>query len=193
MAASGPGVAEVEPEDREHLALVESGDLPTPELMRHLGRSRGAWSRVVDPARGLVVVEYREDASGEDPRANHDGIIARGEHLCGVALEAELDRTQRELALRLEQRMPEEGPLFACEGLICSHRAMMEYDHGGEYVFVLNDGGPKLHQIVRIEGAGMTRAFEDAAKAFALAELARMEGMRCDGDANEANEPGAGP
>ncbi len=180
-----PGPDPVEPVGGE--APVSQGDPePTGPLMDAEGMARIAEGHrplreLVAPSRGVVYVLYATDASGEDPRADDDGIIRLAEHWCpGEQLDDNVDRLQRDLARRM--REPIREPLFECVDDRCEHPAQMEYDVAGDYEFAAVDGfdGPALIAVEHVEAAGMSEAFVAEAEVFVRDQRATHAGATCD-------------
>jgi hypothetical protein len=147
--------------------------------MHRFARDASALVQSVDPARGLIAVEYFSDASGEDPRADHSGLVRSAHHLCGEQLARELARVQEDLARRVETTSHE--PLFRCSGLECRFSAEMEFDRDGVFRFETDEGGTtSLRSIVRIEGGTMTEAFTHRAEEWTGALLRALADRRCD-------------
>ncbi len=141
--------------------------------MVELVRGTRSIGPLVDRERGLVHVSVRADASGEDPRQGPDGLIRVAERYCGAALDEAIERFDRDL--RARNIDPDEEPDFHCEGQVCRHPALMEYDVAGEYTFA---PGPRLVQVVQIETALDDEARNDAER-WIEAQLARLEGGTC--------------
>jgi hypothetical protein len=157
------------------------GPLVDAERMARIADGHEPLRDFVVPARGLVYVLYATDASGEDPRADEDGIIRLAEHWCTEAeLSDGIDRLQRDLARRA--RDPIREPLFECVDDRCSHPAQMEYDVGGHYEFARIAGfdGPALIAVEHVESASMTEAFLEDAEVFVRDERAALAGATCD-------------
>jgi len=141
------------------------------DLRALAGGSRDA----IDPARGVVFVVYATDASGEDPRADAQGMIRTASRACGAELDDALEHLGADIARRLEDEAWSD--LVRCEGSTCSIPAMGEYDLTGALTF--EDGA--LVSVVRIEGGPVTDELVAAGEAYAEAQLAELAGGRCSG------------
>lgn len=173
-APGGDAPAEPAPEP-------ERGPLMDAEGMVQIAEGHRPLRELVAPSRGLLHVLYATDASGEDPRADEDGIIRLAEHWCpGEDLEDNVDRLQRDLARRI--REPVREPLFECVDDRCEHPAQMEYDVAGHYEFARVEGfdGPALIAVEHVESAGMTEAFLAEAEVFVRDQRAAHAGATCD-------------
>lgn len=122
------------------------------------------FSGAIDPAKGLVRIDYRSDASGEDPAAGPDGIIKSFNRYCGADIAPQLERLKKDVQFRLgiAASLGQPQP-FTCDGEICRHEALGEYDVTGEYTFI-ND---KLRTVVFIEGGTISEQFRVDGKNFA--------------------------
>tara|TARA_B100001750_G_scaffold132217_1_gene105082 strand:- start:616 stop:1113 length:498 start_codon:yes stop_codon:yes gene_type:complete len=159
-------------------------DEPDPAIdaatMRRIAQGHVLLRDLVDPERGVVYVLYAEDASGEDPRADDDGIIRLAEHWCAAEeLDDHVDRLQRDLHRRIDDPIRE--PLFECADDHCDHPAQMEYDVEGHYEFARVEGreGPTLIAVEQVEGAAMSEAFQNDAAAFVRDRRAAFATARC--------------
>lgn len=157
-----------------------AGPLMDAETMARVAEGHTPLRELVAPGRGLVYILYATDASGEDPRADDDGMIRLAEHWCpGAQLGDQVDRLQRDLARRM--REPVREPLFECIDDRCEHPAQMEYDVTGHYEFARVDGfaGPALIAVEHVEGAGMSDAFLEDAEIFVRDQRAAHAGATC--------------
>lgn len=135
-------------------------------------RGERSLASVIDRDRGLVYALWQTDASDQDPRADEHGVIRQAERLCGAALDAAIARLDADLQRR--DLDPTDEPSISCEGETCSHRALMEFDVTGEYVFV----GDVLDRVVHVEGH-LTEEATAAARRWVDAQLSALAGGTC--------------
>jgi len=174
-----PAAAETPAEPAE--PQPAAGPLVDAEQMARIAEGHRPLEALVAPSRGLVYVLYATDASGEDPRADDDGMIRLAEHWCtSEELTDNVDRLQRDLARRMRDRVRE--PLFECVDDRCEHPAQMEYDVAGHYEFAPVEGfeGPALIAVEHVESAGMTEDFLAEAEIFVRDQRAAHAGATCD-------------
>ncbi len=183
-AGVGEPVAEAPVAERPAESSSEepaSGPLVSADRMARIAAGHEPLRELVAPSRGVIYVLYATDASGEDPRADDDGIIRLAEHWCSdEQLTDGIDRLQRDLARRI--REPIREPLFECVDDRCGHPAQMEYDVAGHYEFARVDGfdGPALIAVEHVESASMTERFLADAEDFVRDERAALAGATCD-------------
>ena len=142
--------------------------------MERMARDVASFRAAMHPDRGLLLVEYFSDASGEDPDADENGTVARARRLCGTTLDDYLARAQRDLHHRLNDA--DARATVTCEPPMCSFAAMVEFDLAGELRF----GDGYLDSIVRVESAGVSESFLAAARAHVTASLGSHASGRCD-------------
>lgn len=142
--------------------------------LAELAEGSRAW---IDPTRGLAVVIYATDASGEAPEADADGMIRIARRACGEALECEITRLRQGLSARLDD--PQFVASLACDETSCTIPARAEFDLSAELKFVEVDGRSVLDTVVWIEGGPVTEDFRAAGRAFADEQLAQLAGGRC--------------
>lgn len=176
--AVGPDRTPAEVTAREAETTAPAPEALDADLFRRVAEGDRALAELIDPRKGLVLIEYFSDASGEDPRADPDGTVRIAERLCGDDLTAGLERLSRDLALRAEQSSFD--PTFACEGLACTHPAEMEFDVSGTYRFDRRDDGTlRLESVTRIEGAAVLEEFLERAREWTEQQRARLAGGDC--------------
>lgn len=162
-AAGSSGAAPREPDVSLNRAMVQ------------VVRGERSLASLVDRDRGLVYVLWQVDASDQDPRRDPDGVIREASRLCGAELDAALARLDADLQRR--NRDPSDEPSIACEGPVCRHPALMEYDVEGEYVFH-TVAPPVLDRVVRVEGH-LDDAGEAAARRWVEAQLSALADGAC--------------
>ncbi len=176
VTATTPAVVRpaAEPAPRAAPEPAPPADAPTAAFIRRLATGAEPFASHVSPERGVVFVEYFSDASGQDPRADAQGVVKEARRLCGDELSGRLDRLREDLARRVETSAHD--PLFTCSGRVCTFPAEMEYDLGGELRFA---PGLVLESVVRTEGGPVTEEFVAEAERWAEDALRRLEGGRC--------------
>lgn len=180
LVASSCGAPQSEPRPSE-APLSEASDVEAAasapslsDIMLELVRGSRSIASLVDRERGLVHVSVRSDPTGEDPRIGPDGLVRIAERYCGAALDEAVERLDRDLRARNPE--PPDEPAFECEGRVCRHPALMEYDVSGAYTFAPDQA--RLLQVVQIETALSDEAQADAER-WIETQLARLEGGRC--------------
>lgn len=145
-------------------------------LMVEAVRGERSLASVVDRDRGLVYVLWQTDASDEDPRADEQGVIRQAERLCGEDLDAAIARLDADLQRRNQD--PSDEPSISCVDETCSHRALMEFDVMGEYVFVRGAQPAVLDHVVHIEGH-LTDEATSGARRWVDERLSELAGGSC--------------
>jgi len=146
--------------------------------MTRLGRGALRLDALVDRRRGLAYAEYFTDASGEDPRADRNGLVRLAELACGDALVRRLAALEQDLRRRVQDSQYD--PLFTCNAGACTHPAEMEFDLRGRYTFERDASGRAvLVSVVRIEGGAMTNAFDRAGERWTASRLRSLASQGC--------------
>lgn len=144
-------------------------------LVRRLAVVPTALQAAVDPRVGVLWIQVYNDAAGTDPRSV-GGVVRSAERLCGSALSTRLSTLQRDLKARHGDGVE---PQVTCAADTCRYPAQMEFDLAGQLSFAQAPVGPRLVQVVQVEGGPVTPAFTSAAYAWAGQQIRAKAGGRC--------------
>ncbi|MCA9546932.1 MAG: hypothetical protein KC613_21165 [Myxococcales bacterium] len=145
-------------------------------LVRRLASMPNAVKAAVDPRVGVLWIQVYTDTAGDDPHAGPDGVVRTAERLCGAALTPRLATLQRDLKARHGEGI---DPQVTCDDPVCRYPAQMEYDLAGQLTFAHAPVGPRLVQVVQVEGGPVTPEFTSAAYAWAGQQIRALAGGRC--------------
>lgn len=123
----------------------------TPDLhsaLASVARGERSLFELADRSRGVAYVLRRDDASGEDPRADAEGTVAITTRVCD-ATDPVLDAVTRALA---EHFRPEFDYVpLVCDGLVCTATGPMEYATSLRFEFVRSGADTVLDTIYEVE------------------------------------------
>jgi len=151
-------------------------DEPNPHAaLEAVARGERTLYSLTDEGHGFTYVLRRDDASGEDPRADSSGSISNSTRVCDAG-DPVVSSLTTQLRLHFE-------PDFAyvplvCEGLVCSARGPMEFATSLRFEFErVESGGIVLERVFEIEDVALT---DEAARARWLeAEEASRQDVGC--------------
>ena len=129
--------------------------------------SEAALGRAIDPARGLIEIDYYEA-----------GGVQRHQRRCGEALRARLPALASELAGERAQWAGFELTCGDASAPLCVFNPGEVLPHGTRYLFVPAGGRFVLEAIVRFEGGALDTTAQDQ---FIAAQLAADRAAPCGG------------
>lgn len=154
--------------------------------LQQVASGEASLEELVKEERGLVLARYHGDASGENPAANADGIVKQAEHVCGEELRQKLRDLSRDLAQRRtfhRQHGLGAETFLKCEQrgeqVHCRHKPRMEFDVGGTYAFVSDEGKPTLVSVGYSEAEVISEGARAEAEAWLDGQIAALAEKRC--------------
>lgn len=106
-------------------------------LLSSVARGERDLLSLTEAGRGFAYTVYREDATGEDPRADEEGVIRFTVRVCAPG------DVVSGLGIRIRDHVRDlyEGVPLTCAGLVCDARGPMEFATSLRFVFAQAEGG----------------------------------------------------
>jgi len=145
-------------------AAADSGVAPTPALLERAATNDEAMRDLIDPRRGLLVIEHFDG-----------GDAKKAQHLCGVELERVLPDLRAGLAD--DRKNWTTATALGCRGDECYYDPDEAGRHDGRYIFLRRPGGRlALHAIVRLESGAVNATKQER---YAARALRKWRTARC--------------
>jgi hypothetical protein len=150
---------------------------PPPRLVdavRRAAEDEAAVAPLIDPGRGVRLVRFEEDLSGEDPRADAEGIIRGAELLCRPGEVGSLIRAAVEQDDVFETGSCRAAPRLVCEVLGGHDAPTYRLRFTGELA-----APGQLEAIEVVQEGAMTEAWLRRARQYVDRQLAGLARKRC--------------
>jgi hypothetical protein len=157
----------------------------TLSLLRQMLAAPAAFMRFVDPARGVLSIEYYDNASGElVPHSNKDGDVMWAERLCGAQLSERLETIRRDLAetIKVDRSLPAARRIVSCSNeptVECVRRGGHDITDYHLQFIVDEKHGLVLDTVLELQRGTMTTAWIQRGDAFVAQERKRLSATRC--------------
>jgi hypothetical protein len=137
---------------------------PTPALLDRAAASDTGLAEAIDPARGLIIVEYFEG-----------GDVQRARHLCGEELQRALPEIRA--GLLGDRKDWNTGVALRCSADQCTYDPGEAASHYSRYLFRgLRAGQPVMYAIQRLESGAINEAKQ---KQFVDRAMRKWRSARC--------------
>ena len=147
---------------------------PQSEHLRALASGKVTFEAGVDPAQGLVMVDYIEAMPNDDRKSKPDFST---KHLCAAALKKQQKTLQASVAAVLKRASLDDG--LQCSGLECVMPGM-EYQPSFQFLFTSTASGEvKLLAINEISEAALPAEWQAKAQAFVEKSLLAAKQKPC--------------
>ena len=146
-------------------------NIVTERWLKQFGKKKWPLAKIIDPARGLIVLEYLLDSGSE----NYQGVTS-AKRLCG----AELTKALPKLEARVLGELVGSDTIH-CEPTACSFKLANEYTTATSLLFRPRPkGGLALEAVMFVDGSGnLSPAPAQARDDFVAANLDRLQKTAC--------------